>query len=499
MAKRALGIHIGHDAIDGVVIEEQGKKTVVLSCASVPCFQYGELGEPLDQLLETLDWQDGSCICGIGLARISTRNIRLPFTDKKQIFQTLPHELDDQLIQSIDEVVTDFDIIDTQGDTSHLHTFAVDKVLLSDLLQELQQKGIDPDAILPSVKSINEILTNTFPQQNILVLQADFFSVTMSFIYNGQCWFTGRMPYPEKWIVDAPLFEQARAATAEASVDMVSLYQEIGAAIRKNLDFLRIGGFPVDKIDRILGFGILADLPVMCREIEQLLDQMVEPVRLSTLLQCDVPESCADVSPARYETALSLAWASKEKKSKINFRKQEFAKKTTLFSSKKQTIWATGLLVLLSTVFLGYYWLDYNSLTFKKKQLHTRMVQLYQEQFPSVTRIQDPYLQMQVALRDQGTTETIAPLFSGQKRVLDFLADISSRIPQKLPLQVSRMVVDQQTIRMRGITDTFNNVDEIKEALSLSTLYARVNIISATADAKTNKIRFEIQLEFGDE
>ncbi len=130
--------------------------------------------------------------------------------------------------------------------------------------------------------------------------------------------------------------------------------------------------------------------------------------------------------------------------------------------------------------------------------MRQQMEQLYRKQFVGATRIQDPYVQMKVAVREMESSETNMPVYADQQRILGLLADISLRIPDTLSLQVSRMVIDQKAIRMRGMTATFNTVNEIKSLLSQSPLYRDVQIVSATADKKTRKIRFEIQLELGE-
>ncbi len=99
------------------------------------------------------------------------------------------------------------------------------------------------------------------------------------------------------------------------------------------------------------------------------------------------------------------------------------------------------------------------------------------------------------ALKGIKESELSAPVFAGEKRVLEILADISARIPESISLQVARLVIDQKTVRLRGHTDTFNDVDKIKNALSASSRYESVQIVSATANKKSGKIRFELELE----
>jgi general secretion pathway protein L len=81
------------------------------------------------------------------------------------------------------------------------------------------------------------------------------------------------------------------------------------------------------------------------------------------------------------------------------------------------------------------------------------------------------------------------------RKVLEILNDISGRVPKNLEVQVDRMVVDQDTIQIRGTTDTFNTVDSIKKGLESSEMYRDVVIASANLDQKSKSVKFEIKMD----
>jgi len=71
-------------------------------------------------------------------------------------------------------------------------------------------------------------------------------------------------------------------------------------------------------------------------------------------------------------------------------------------------------------------------------------------------------------------------LFTQEKRILAILADISARVPDTISMHVSRLVVDQDSVKIKGTTDAFNNVNVIKKVLARSARFSEVNIVSAT-------------------
>ena len=79
--------------------------------------------------------------------------------------------------------------------------------------------------------------------------------------------------------------------------------------------------------------------------------------------------------------------------------------------------------------------------------------------------------------------------------MLDLLKDISQRIPESLAVRIVRMVIDLETVRISGSTDTFNTVDKIKNDLESSAFYNSATISSAKLDRTGEKVEFEIKLE----
>ncbi|HIJ21234.1 MAG TPA: hypothetical protein HPP58_09325, partial [Deltaproteobacteria bacterium] len=67
-------------------------------------------------------------------------------------------------------------------------------------------------------------------------------------------------------------------------------------------------------------------------------------------------------------------------------------------------------------------------------------------------------------------------------------------IPKTLDLIVTRMVIDPDTVSIKGQTDTFNSVDMIKNGLSSSSKFGSVNISSANLDRTGKMVKFEMKL-----
>ena len=78
--------------------------------------------------------------------------------------------------------------------------------------------------------------------------------------------------------------------------------------------------------------------------------------------------------------------------------------------------------------------------------------------------------------------------------MVDILREIALRIPKTASVDISSLVIDEERIRIKGHTDTFNTVDEIKKGLQESTYFKNVAIASAQLDRTNNKVRFELAM-----
>ena len=104
---------------------------------------------------------------------------------------------------------------------------------------------------------------------------------------------------------------------------------------------------------------------------------------------------------------------------------------------------------------------------------------MFRKTLPDVKRIVNPVQQMKVKLNDVKSSAISFPGIKANQRVLDLLGDISQRVPKSMDMQVTRMVIDPETVRISGETDTFNTVDNIKTGLEPSDYFSTVTITSA--------------------
>lgn len=503
MATRILGLDIKEESLCAVVVEQQGTERTVLACGTQEMEGYDQIPAALSALLIQVGYTSGTCIVGLPLSIISLRNLTLPFTDLKKITQVLPLELEEQLLVPMDDQVLDFMVTGRIEAGSRLLVALLEKTNLHTLLPVFEENGLRVPTVVPSLFSqAREYMQGKGNTEPILFLQVDLYGMSVALWSGGSVLFMRNIAYPEMVLAEpfSPHQENLALLDQETVEQNIIRVCEI---IQSSLYYFgqeSEGGIRAQKV--ILSGCLSGDdwwHAIISRELKidverAALLESIPGMRVS-------PGSKEQCSSCLFDSALALAVSGLKKKKKtanLNFLQGEFASGSQLLLSRRSLLAVAVALVLLCTGAIGYLWMDYSQLNTRSTGLQKEMRSIFTETFPEVTRIVDPLVQMQSKLREVQSSEVSLPLFSGEKRVLEILSDISARIPQEISLHVSRLVIDQEAVQIKGTTDAYNNVDVIKNKLAASSRYALVKIVSATADKKNKKIRFEIRLQLAE-
>ncbi|WP_028318820.1 type II secretion system protein GspL [Desulfobulbus elongatus] len=494
---QALGIDIGDSHITGVVLAQRGRHLEMRGCGTLPLADRAEPAETIRLLCEQLDWREGVCVCGLPLSLLSVRNLTLPFQDAGKIAQVLPFELEEQLLVPVETLITDFSLAGKNGAGTAVVAFSLEKSWLRALLDGLQGVA-DPDMVTPAMASLAVHLARQDKNRsNFLVVHVNLYAGSLALVLDGKPALFRRLAYPEEMILRPPFrrgHDQVEIVDPEAAAECVRL---LCRSIERSLDYFRMEYREEGRPERIVLTGPLAQGTFIADAVEADLGLPVERIDLlaANALACS-EEVRGQWRGHACDRALALALQG-FRRTGINFRKEAFARKRPLFSSRKQLLAAVAAGAVLVLGLLGFLGYDYRRLQQRDAATYGQMVALYKETFPEVTRVQDPMAEMRARLQSAQGPASPALFLHGEQRVLGLLADISARIPETVTLRVNRLSIDRDVVMLRGTTDTFNAVQTIKSTLAASPRFKSVQIVSATADKerKTGAVRFEIQLQ----
>jgi type II secretory pathway component PulL len=177
----------------------------------------------------------------------------------------------------------------------------------------------------------------------------------------------------------------------------------------------------------------------------------------------------------------------------FNFRKGAFEVKKHYSALKAWIRKAALFLIIILSLLAVDLGTDYYLLRKRYTALDQNIKQIFRKTFPETRRIVDPVQQMRVKINEMKSSTH--PGVKANHGVLQILKDISQRVPKSTDMKVTRLVVDPETVRMSGDTDTFNAVDTIKNRLEPSAYFSAVTITSANLDRTGKRVQFEIKLQ----
>ena len=149
--------------------------------------------------------------------------------------------------------------------------------------------------------------------------------------------------------------------------------------------------------------------------------------------------------------------------------------------------------VLSLGVFLFLFW-EFNELENRRDTLKNEVFAVAQQAMPEAKIIRYPLKELTVKINETREVYRSGGKGGGNLGKLTLLSELSSRIPENLPIVITRLVADQDDIRIKAETKDFNTVDNVKKELEKSEYFKSVTISSANLAPKGGEVRFELKL-----
>jgi type II secretion system protein L len=495
MSSKLLVIDLKNEVLTAIVFTADAKAMQIVGYAVV-VVGARPLDEALTELSQKVDFQDASCHVAFEAESFFYRNLSLPFTDSKTISKILPLELEENTSVKIDRLLIDAMI--ARGDTHKSQVIAamIDRDLLASRLATLQALGIDPQTVtISGISTALQCLHTPGLPADFILLNINLQGATLILVRGGQITLIRPLIFDPGLQSGFQFDPESNTITVLRPENSDRSFQALGAAVQQTLQsvFLNQGlavylSGPVGSLEGTAE-RIQAGLGTLCQSCIRAESDPVWQLGLHF-----VPAVDEHWHPGIMADAVSLGWQILKNWKSFNFRKEAFATKRS-FTTNKILILATVLpLVSIALLSMLYLWYDYTKLLKQQNELTTQIQAIFKETLPEVTRIVDPIQQLQVKIRETNQSSTDNNGALPAIAILDILAEISANIPEALDVRLSRFVVDDTGLRLKGTTDTFNTVDAIKKGLEQSPAFSNVEISAANLDPKSSKIRFELKL-----
>ena len=499
MPGKILGLDIREDYIAAVQVMSGLKGYQVTSCFQVKCEEGKGVNEALRELSQEIDVRGENCFASIPGIDISYRNIQMPFKEQKKISQTLPFEIEAIAPFPIEEMIIDFNIIDS-SEKSEILAVSAKKAYISKYLDDLKAYGIEPDLIdICPVPTALWLLNQEDTPKNGLFLDIGLNWNNMILFLNG------RIVLIRDFASNGGTITSSVSETDDKNSQKDSLSaQEIESRLRVFCESVQktVHSFGAQtkkdvSFEKIFFSGIGMLYSGTGEILSGFFNRPAQEINISRDKKVTMDYSIARVwNPALMDGALALALRDGRKGRGFNLRKGEFELKKSYLGPINEIKRAIILLILLFVSLLFNLGNDYYFLNKRYRAGEQKINELFRQTFPEVKNVQSPVLQMTQKINDLKDSSSLLPGgVNRNQKVLDILKDISQRIPDSLDIDVSNMVIDAETVRITGDTDTYSAGDDLKKNLEQSSYFKNVTLGTQSLDKTGKRVNFDIKMQ----
>ena len=494
MTTRLFAIDIHEDLITGVLLQLNHKTATVAGCGGA-VIGARSTEEALAEVMEKAGFHGGPCRISFPAGRFFIRNLSLPFTDTRKINKILPFELEEMAPIEIEKLLVDAIPARTEGNKTGVIAVMVEREFLADRLALLLKLGLDPEIVTVSgVQTAVRLLEVPDCPSDLILIDIGLRQATMIVVVDKRVVLIRALGFGESGadfrFGETPL--QILPARPEYLPDT---YRAFAAAVQQALLAAEIAG---------QGMPIYLTGPMGHLGEQQGLAKYLEDCLGAEIRKCDLlsqhpslkisPSIQAQWVPWLMDQALALGMRQVKSRTGFNFRKDAFAKKISFEQYRHQVLRFAAVTAVFIALVGFSLWFSYLSGRAEEKKLAMRIQTVFTETLPTVTRIVDPVQQLQAEI-SRLKQATGGESGSNGPKVLNLLAEISKCIPPSLQVRLTFMAIDEKGVRIKGETDNFNAVDNIKNKLKESKYFSSVTISSANLAPKGGGIRFELKLD----
>jgi len=492
MAETMIGLDIGNDAVRAVRLSRGFRGMEIAGFEVLSMDDRAAASGALSSLFEREEWRHGTIVTSLPARDCSFHRLKLPFRDLKKVARVLPMEMERFLPPGEGESLHDFMVIG-QSDESDLLGLSVPRETVRQRVELLKSAGLEAAVIdVGPLPLASRLAGREKTGETELYLHGDGPDWTMILSREGRVLAARSLLRPEssrREVLPGPVSPAGREGR---ETDEEAFLRQIRNTC---LSLLWRGEIPALPRRAVFG-GPGAKEPGLAERLSLFIDMPVESVDLASIESIPMDDSLRkNWDPFEMNLALSLAARKFRKGEGINFARDGFAPRRPHREMKKQGIRAL-VLVLPLLLLMGFdFYLGYARDGSRLRELKNEVSLVFRETLPQVTRVVDPLQQMKAALQEGRKKSLLRSEGEGRESVLELLREISRLAGPDFSFVIKGLTYDGETVELRGETDRFNAVDQIKAALEQSPLFKTVTIASASLLSRENRVGFDLRMD----
>jgi general secretion pathway protein L len=536
MLGRSLGVDVGSHAIKVVELRQtlRGIELVRVQAIAVPAPALPEPAEEpapeaaADAASETpagpapfppevagalREWAAGESlggqriVCAIPGDRVARRRMVLPFRDRKRIAQAVPFEVESETPFDLDEVFVDWELVGGGPASAEVVATVVPRPEVSLRLSALRDAGLAPRVLEVEGLALANLAEWIELPGTRLLIDLGHRKTTLCLTVGGAPRYARTLPIGGRHLTEALAADLGvTLEEAERRKQRDGLIGSAGPAATRTLERLArdlvrtLGGLePVlgASADKAVDGIVLLGGGARLQRVDAWLAERtgIPTARLAVAPGTPAGALLAAGDPLRLAPALALALRGTLKaRTRTNLMQKEFAPRIDLGRWGRQlrgtAFWA-GLALLLAIA------AGANKIALESRradQLEAELAAIWQQAAPGRPVPADVSRALVDTLRQTQQRAELLGIYGGNLSALDLLGEISKLVPANLAVIFEELSIDGQVVRIRGHTDSFAAVDQLKAALAGFPQFSDIRVSEIQADATRGGNNFSVTI-----
>lgn len=527
---RIVGLDIGSYSIKGVAIDVGFRQLELLSFFEEKLPQEVKT-ETIQKTLQSLFVQNYilpsfKIVSAVNGTYVSSRFITLPFSDKTKVAQTLPFELEEHIPFGLDQIIFDHHIVLSEDKSSKVLVLFTPKEVIQKHLSLFEGLDMSPEILTSGASALSNLtsLEEEGSKEMYAMVDIGHTQTSVCVIEDSSIRLLRTLSCAGKVITEtiqqdySLSYEEAQKAKIENGfvlTDQTKVTKDqirFSDCIKKSLtplithlnqtfQSLRTEGKGmVRKVFMTGGTSLLRNLGHYLSNELQLEVEHLKCLNAFTMNHIAVTDE--NNAKASMALALSLGFVGQRHSEQFNFRKNEFSRtQGGLLGKEMKYFLVLGgiVLAILFTHIIAHTVILSTSFNHIQSEL-TALAKKFPIDIPLETLNHPTQLRAYLNKQEREHKEKIEAL-GGQKREgltpLGVIKEISSMVPKKVLFDVRELMIVENHIKIKAISDSFNSIDNMEKSFRNNSNFTAVTkgTVSTASDGTHKEFTFTFDIK----
>lgn len=482
-----------------------------------PDLKTSPLGEAIAELLASHNIQSDYAIASLPSNQISSRHLHFPFDDAKNLSQTIPFEVEDQIPFEIDDIILDWAQVRSRNGEADILAVFTPREDVGRRIEEFIDTGLAPQVLEPEGLVLAN-LCELFP------LSGDELLIDIGCRKTTLCWLTQGKPLAMRSIpIGGEAITEALAKDRRVDRDLaedlkrqqgIFTGNELSSPYESALKCIEQLASEIPRsqatLEETLGDGILAPSQIVLmgggsqlHHLDKFLSKHtgIPTTYLTALSPGESQSLIAAADPIIFAPALALALrGGPTSRTQLNLLQFEFTPGFDLRRLAREQHTSVQLATVTAALLVLWFVIALGLNLFRTHRVESAIAERIERIFPGGTvPAGDPIDAMAKAVNTYEQRAEFLGVYRGNLSALDLLSEVSKRIEPEAGVNFETLQINRNAINVRGISRDFEGVDRIQTALKEFELFQQITVSDIKEASSGGGKRFNLTIQLAEE